>query len=110
MAGLDPRIPLECRRRSNGTQERTSKSMHPCTTKTLHSKLVAAGACLLALTVAAIPAAAQQPIFGLDLLNYVANSEQWPMFGQNQMNTATNSNSSLSAATAAKLASKWTFN
>ena len=82
--------------------------MDQCMT-TLRYKLLWITTCLLALSIGTIPAAAQEPLLGLDLANYLANLDQWPMFGQNQMNTAINLNPSLSPATVGKLAPKWTF-
>ena len=83
--------------------------MYPTMTKILRNKLLWIPSCVVALSIGTIPAAAQEPLFGLDLANHLANSEQWPMFGQNQMNTATSLNRSPSPMTVGKLAPKWTF-
>lgn len=83
--------------------------MYPRITKASRNTLLWIPTYLVAFSVGTIPAAAQEPLFGLDLANYLANSEQWPMFGQNQMNTATSLNRSLSPATVGTLAPKWTF-
>jgi polyvinyl alcohol dehydrogenase (cytochrome) len=72
-------------------------------------KLSLATAVVAVLSLGTIPAAAQSPLLGLDLLNYLGSLGQWPMFGQNQMNTATNAEFILSPATVGKLAPKWTF-
>ena len=72
------------------------KDRSPAMTTTLRYKLLWITTCLLAVSLGTIPAAAQEPLLGLDLANYLANLDQWPMFGQNQMNTAISLNPSLS--------------
>jgi polyvinyl alcohol dehydrogenase (cytochrome) len=71
--------------------------------------LMLAITCLAVLSAGTVPASAQNFLVGEDILNYLASLDQWPMFGQNPMNTANNLDFAISRETVGKLAPKWTF-
>ena len=78
-------------------------------TKRSRYRLVLGVTCLAALSAGTVPASAQSSLLGEDILNYFASLDQWPMFGQNPMNTANNLDFAISKASVGKLAPKWTF-
>src|ERR1035438_638634 len=83
--------------------------MNPHTTKRSRYRLMLGVTCLAALSAGTVPASAQSSLLGEDILNYFASLDQWPMFGQNPMNTANNLDFAISKASVGKLAPKWTF-